>query len=664
MMPYVASGLVYGALYAIAALGLVLTYKSSRVFNFAYASVAFAIAMCYYELTIVHDWPIVAAVALCLVVIAPLVGMLLTMLVFRHLRHTPVAVQVVATVGLFIAIPATVRFLFGTEPRFDAIGLFRGQPAVYDVLGTSLNLDQIAIIIGAAVIALAFGVILHATKFGLAVRTVVDNEDLAALLGISPRAVDAGTGAISAFTAGVAGILMAPVLGLNEQAFTTLLIASIAATVLGGLRSMGWTFVGAIGIGIAQGVSAKFLPATGVVSQGVRPSIPFLVIFVGLAGYSTYLAATHVSLTAVGQGLGNAIPRRGGRAYRTFWKAAVVVTLVAVVPTQLSGRWIEIWAVGLSTGIVMLSYVLITGQSQLVSLCQVTFAGIGGIVTAQLATEAGWPVLVGILAGGVVAVPVGLLIAVASVRLGALYLALSTLGFAILVDNLVFPQHRFTQLGVGVPVPRPSVFGFDLGTDVRFYFFALATFAVLALVVDNVRSSTSGLAQVAMRSAEPAAAMTGVNLLGLKSSVFALSAFIAGVGGGVLASANRVALPSAYNGVVGLLWLAAVVTFGVRRLSGALVGGIVMVALPRLFGQYLSSGWVEVPAMLFGLGAIAVAVDPGGAIDKMNTTLLELADRFRGPSTVGDDRAADDDDRSRVVERAEPEAPGHRRQPA
>ena len=481
MIPYVASGLVYGALYAIAALGLVLTYKSSRVFNFAYASIAFAIAMCYYELTIVHEWPIVAALAICLVVIAPLVGMLLTMLVFRHLRHTPVAVQVVATVGLFIAIPATVRFLFGTEPRFDAIGLFRGQPPVYDVLGTSLNLDQIAIIIGAAVIALAFGVILHATRFGLAVRTVVDNEDLAALLGISPRAVDAGTGAISAFTAGVAGILMSPVLGLNEQAFTTLLIASIAATVLGGLRSMGWTFIGAIGIGIAQGVAAKFLPATGVVSQGVRPSIPFIVIFVGLAGYSTYLAATHVSLTAIGQGLGNVIPRRAGRTYRIFWKAAVVVTLVVVVPSQLSGRWIEIWAIGLSTGIVMLSYVLITGQSQLVSLCQVTFAGIGGIVTAQLATEAGWPVILGILAGGVISVPVGLLIALASVRLGPLYLALITLGFAILVDNLIFPQHRFTQLGVGVPVPRPSVFGFDLGTDVRFYFFALATFAVLAL---------------------------------------------------------------------------------------------------------------------------------------------------------------------------------------
>lgn len=624
MTPYIASGLVYGAIYAIAALGLVLTFKSSRVFNFAYGAVAFAIAMCYYELTIVHGWPIVAAVAVCLLVLAPLLGVLLTMLVFRHLRHTPVAVQVVATIGLLVAIPATVRFLFGTEPRFNAIGLFRGQPRVYDVLGTRLNVDQLAIIVAAVVIALAFGAVMHATRFGLAVRAVVDGEDLAALLGISPRAVDAGAGAISAFNAGLAGILMSPVLGLNESSFTTLLIASIAATVLGGLRSMGWTFVGAIGLGVAQGVAAKYLPATGVLSQGLRPSIPFIVIFVVLAGYSTYLALTHVPLAAVGQGLGGELPPRSSRSYRRFWRAAVAIALLVVVPLQLSGRWIEIFAIGLSIGIVMLSYVLITGQAQMVSLCQVTFAGIGGIITAQLATEAGWPVVVSILVGGLVAVPVGLLIALASIRLGALYLALSTLGFATLVDNLLFPQHRFDQLGVGVKVPRPSLFGFDLGTDLRFYFFALATFALLALVVHNIRSSTSGLAQVAMRSAEPAAAMTGVNLLGLRVSIFAMSAFIAGVGGGVLASANRVALPSGYNAVVGLLWLAVVVTFGVRRLSGALVGGIVVVALPRIFGQYLSTDWVEVPAMLFGLGAIAVAVDPGGAIDNMNRSVLAV----------------------------------------
>lgn len=633
MMPYVASGLVYGALYAIAALGLVLTFKSSRVFNFAYGAIAFAVAMCHYELAVARDWSVWTAAAVCLLVIAPALGVALTLLVFRHLRHTPVAVQVVATIGLFVAIPATVRFLFGTEPRFDAVGLFRGAPKIYDIAGTRLNADQIAIIIAAAVIALAFGVVMHATRFGLAVRAVVDGEDLAALLGISPRAVDAGAGAISAFNAGLAGILMSPVLGLNESAFTTLLIASIAAAVLGGLRSMGWTFAGAIGLGVVQGVAAKYLPASGVLSQGLRPSIPFMVIFVVLAGYSTYLVAKHVPLVAVGQGLGGALPPRSSRAYQLFWKAAVAVTLLLVVPLQLSGRWVEIFAIGLSIGIVMLSYVLITGQAQMVSLCQVTFAGIGGVVTAQLATEAGWPVLVSILFGGLVAVPVGLLIALTSIRLGALYLALSTLGFATLVDNLVFPQHRFEQLGVGVKVPRPSLFGFDLGSDLRFYLFTLATFALLALVVDNLRSSTSGLAQVAMRSAEPAAAMTGVNLLGLRVSIFALSAFIAGLGGGVLASANRVALPSAYNGVVGLLWLAAVVTFGVRRLSGALVGGIVVVALPRLFGQYLSSDWVEVPAMLFGLGAIAVAVDPGGAIDNMNRTLLAVVGRLRGRST-------------------------------
>src|SRR5207253_294543 len=100
---------------------------------------------------------------------------------------------------------------------------------------------------------------------------------------------------------------------------------------------------------------------------------------------------------------------------------------------------------------------------------------------------------------------------------------------------------RFDQLSQGVFVDRPSLFGISLSSDLRFYFFALVLFALAALLVANIRSSTSGLEMAAMRSAEPAAATLGVSIIGVRTAAFTLSAFIAGVGGGVLASAAGVA---------------------------------------------------------------------------------------------------------------------------
>ena len=641
MVNYRAGGLVYGALYAIAATGLVLTFKGSRVFNFAHGAIAYAIAVCYYELHVTHGWQNGLALAFSLLVVAPIGGALLAVGVFRYLRRTAVSVQVVSTIGLFVAIPAVLRLWLGTESRFNAIGLFTGQRPVYEILGARLNKDQVAVIVAAAVLALALALLLRYTRFGLTVRAVVDSEQLASLLGMNPLLVDAGAGALSAVMAGLAGVLMTPLLGLNEGSFNVLLIASIAAAVVGALRSFGWTFAGAIAIGAIQGVAAKYLPASGIWARGFRPSLPFMVIFAVLAGYNIVLAARHAPLVAAGRGLVGPVGTRGGRVYR-WGSSAVLVVALLVAPWIVSAAWMGVVASGVALGLVLLSYVLITGEGEMVSLCQVTFAGIGAVATAQLATVHHWPVIPSLLVGGLIAMPFGALMALTSLRLGPLYLALGTLGFAMLVDNLIFPMERFDQLSQGVFVDRPSLFGISLSSDLRFYFFALVLFALAALLVANVRSSTSGLELAAMRSAEPAAAILGVSIIGLRTAAFTLSAFIAGVGGGVLASASGVALPSSYSAVVGLVWLASLVTFGVRRLSGALLAGLAFAVVPRLFSQYVSTDLAELPAVLFGVGAIVVARQPGGVIETTSENLLLLRERISGRrrSGAGKDGAA------------------------
>src|SRR6202020_2451623 len=133
---------------------------------------------------------------------------------------------------------------------------------------------------------------------------------------------------------------------------------------------------------------------------------------------------------------------------------------------------------------------LVIGEGGMVWLCMVTFSGVGAMTAAQLATNHGWPVLLAVLVGGLFALPIGAAIGLLTIRLGDLYVALVTLTFGLLMDNIVFNLNIFYQLGLGVNLPRPSFAQSDLG----YTYLTLAVFCVIALLIVNLRRSTTGLA--------------------------------------------------------------------------------------------------------------------------------------------------------------------------
>jgi branched-chain amino acid transport system permease protein len=243
-------------------------------------------------------------------------------------------------------------------------------------------------------------------------------------------------------------------------------------------------------------------------------------------------------------------------------------------------------------------------------LCQITFAGIAAALTAQLATNQGVPVLLAILLGALIVVPIGMIVAIPSLRLGGLYLALATLAFTQLVQNTYFQVPRISNYGQGVRVPRPG----GLGTDRSFYYLLALCFVLVALVVRNVKKSTTGLNLAAMRSSEVATATLGINIVWSKFMAFGLSAFIAGVGGGLYASYAGAANMTQFDAVIGVVWLAVTVTWGIRSITGALLAGLSFTVLPQLITDHLSGRWLNVPALLFGLGAIALAREPRGIV--------------------------------------------------
>ncbi len=286
--------------------------------------------------------------------------------------------------------------------------------------------------------------------------------------------------------------------------------------------------------------------------------------------------------------------------------------MIAAVPLILHGSayWLGLVALGMCYAITFLTFTVVTGEGGMLWLSQTIFAGAGALATAQFVLVWHVPVLLALVLGGVIAALAGALIGLLTIRLGDLYVGLVTLTFGLLVETLVFTRSRFLQDGLGVPLSRPSF----ATTDLAFAYLALAVFLIFAILTLNLRRSTSGLALRAVRDSEPAARTSGLSVLQVKVLVGAVGAFIAAVGGGFLALDASVAQPQSYVTFLGLVWLAVVVTLGVRSITAAALSGLAFAVLPGIVQTYLPTRWGELPAVLFGLGAVMpVAVDSRGA---------------------------------------------------
>jgi len=270
----------------------------------------------------------------------------------------------------------------------------------------------------------------------------------------------------------------------------------------------------------------------------------------------------------------------------------------------------------------------VTGEGGMLWLSQIIFAGAGALATAQFAEKLHVPVLLAVVMSGVVAAAAGALLGYLTIRLGDLYVGLVTLTFGLLVEQLVFTRYTFLQGGAGVNVNRPSF----AQSDTVFAFLTLAVFAVLALFAVNLRRSTSGLALRAVRDSERGARTIGLSVIQVKVIVGALAAFMAAVGGGFLAMQSHTAQPQDYDTFLGLVWLAVVVTMGVRSITGAALAGMSFALLPAVFQSYVPTRWSDIPVVLFGLGAIGVARNPDGVVAQTGRQIRQF---LAGRATPG-----------------------------
>jgi branched-chain amino acid transport system permease protein len=633
VLEFVIAGLAIGSVFSLAAVGVVLTYVSTGVLNFAFASEAFFVARFFYWLNTQHGWSPISAGVVSLLVLAPAMGAFLWFALFRFLRLAPDVIKIVSTIGLSVAMPPIALLLFGDQPILTVPGLAPQPVHVYHLAGVSVTLDQLIAYCSVVFVVAAGALVLRYTSAGLVVRATVDSPAMAMISGVAPGRVELGVWTVSTTLAGLAGVLGAPIVGLDVSTLTVLVAASFAAVIIARFRSLVVAVIAAIAMGVITSLFQRYVPSSAFWSAALVPSTPFVFIFIAVL-YLGFTRRDRSDLPDLGGELDRAIApqvadvsgRSAAAASRSFRpirdRVAPVAAMICigVMPAVLGPNWTGYVGLGLAYGVAFLAYSLVIGDGGMIWLCQITFAGIGAVTTAELVTYRGYPFIGALVIAGLLTAVISLVVGVLTIRLGDLYVALVTLTFGLLIDNLVFLAPSIDNLGQGILLARP---GFAI-IDRSYSWLVLGIFIILALSIAKIRMSTLGMALSAVRWNEQAARALGVNVLGVKLSVSAFGAFIAAVGGGLLAGYIGAATGTSFDTFTGLVWLAVFVTVGVRSNVAAAVAGLAFAFVPALFLTYLPGSLSQIPAVLFGLGAILVARNPDGVL-AMHARQLETA---------------------------------------
>ncbi|MDT9693351.1 ATP-binding cassette domain-containing protein [Streptomyces sp. P9(2023)] len=618
LLGFVLSGLVSGALYALLATGLVLSYSASGLFNFAHGATAYLCALAFYELHSSFGWPAVPTALFLVCVVAPGLGRGLDRLMFRKLAGVGETAQIVATIGLLVALPAAglwaVELLeragapvLPAENQFGLPGVGPSPAVSWQLLdGVGIDSDQLITWVATALAAAGLWVLMRHTRLGLLLRAAVDNRSLTELRGISADRLSSIAWMLSSALAGLAGVLATPLLGLSAHDYTLFLFVSATAAVLGRFASVPLAFAGGLGLGVLQNLVAGYSSFAEDIT-GFRTAVPFLILFAGLVVLAQRRRAAGTAAADPPP-----VDYLAGKGWGRRWGAWVVggVLLGTAFYTVTTPFWSGILAQGLAIGLVFMSFTVVTGLGAMVSLAQATFVT-GAALVAGLLMSRGWPFVAAAAVGTVAAAVLGAVVALPALRLGGRSLALATLALAFLADQVLFQLGWLRNGDTGWEIPRPVVGPVDLGDD-RALGLALVLLcgAVVALLT-WLRGSRWGRAILAVRSAPEAAAASGVSVVRTKLLLFTVSAGLAGFGGVLLASYSTRITATDFTAMTGLVWLAVVVAAGVRRPQFAVVAGLVFAVVPHVMATYVTES-AHVPVILFGLAGLALANDPDG----------------------------------------------------
>jgi len=619
-------GLGEGVVYAALSLSLVVTYKATRVVNFAQGAVAMWAAYTFYELQaagklffpafIIPAYiqlpgppPVILSLFIA-VIAAVLISVASHYLVFRPLSGAPPLARIVASVGIMLTLESIASIQFGSEQRVVPNIIPGGA---ISIASQNVPIQYLALVAAAILVTFGTYYVFTKTKTGIAIQALAENKINISLLGWAPQYLELTAAALSGVITGLFGVLVSPITGINTINYTLYVIPALAIALLANMNSIWISGLGGLALGVLQSLlqyaqTSTWYPNWAQVS--LTEVLPFLIIIVILSVRGHILptrdeALTQVKLPWVW------IPKK---AY-----VALLVILVAGSATisLISGIYRFGIIESILAALIMLSFTLLIGLAGQISLAQVTLAGLSGFLLFKVSSIFGIGFPLAPLIAAIGAMAAGILAAIPALRVRGTQLAVLSLAFAIAVEQFVFNNSYFVP-AVSTTVAGPSIDGLNLAirkaSDIarlQFGFLSLAALLLGAYVFLSIAKGTTGKRLLAVRSSEKTAASIGINVVSAKLVAFAIGSFLAGLAGGLITYSLGRFSPPFFDAVsVGIPFLAFAYLGGVTSITGAIIAGllapagIIFVILNRFvnnLGPYylLASGLGLIVASIF-----------------------------------------------------------------
>lgn len=651
-------GLGTGAIYALAAQGVVLVYRGSGVLNFASGAIGMMGAELFYGLKdqdgVDPLWALVLGLGL-----SGGIALAMQALVIRRLSHATGLAKMIATLGLFSGLVGVGLELFGAEFRLAVSELPQTPVDVFGLFTTSsIGVDRFILLGIAVLLTVILTVIYRYSRFGLMTSAVAENERATAALGRSPNFIAAVNWFLGGLLAGLAAILLAPLAGgpgLVVLDLSLLVIPAFAAALIGRFTSFPLTLLGALLIGVLESELSylasqpDLLPSVLQVT-GLSKAVPFLVIVATLTLRGRALPVRGELLAR--------LPKIGSGRVRWPVVLSVLVVVLLLVWGIFDAAWLDAFIMTVVVALITLSLVVVTGYAGQLSVAQFALAGMGAWIAGRAAQAWDVPFELTLLIGMLGAVPIGLLVALPALRTRGVSLAIATLGMAVALEALVLRNPELTTDGginAGTIVDAPSLFGLPidrLDHPERYATVCLVALVVVTLLVANLRRGRAGRRMIAVRENERAAASLGISVFGAKLYAFALGAAIAGLGGVLLAfRATTIVYTTDYSVEQSINAVVYAVIGSIGFIVGPLVGSTFALGTlgPRVFDTIFGSEIANAMQIVGGFGLIVVLLTaPDGIVANVSRQLSRLTrrhDRTLEPSTVSDTKT---DRRERV----------------
>ena len=645
-----ALGLVTGLTYAAFAAGFVLIYRSTGVLNFAHGEVgAFGVALFVLLLAGygVNWWfSFVLALAACAAI-----GMAIELIVIRRLFSSPRLVVLIATIG----VGQIVLFAKFRLPSVAAPGPisppFKATWTPTDHI--RLQAREIIVLVVIPVLIAVLAWFIARTRFGLAVRASASNADTARVYGTSPRRTSTIVWSISGAFAAATAIFLAPLQGINSaQAGTAaiaepLLLRVLVVSLLARMRSLPGTLIGGVAVGVAEQLIRSNVDSThrSVVDVYLFLAVLVVVLVVVRSAGEQESWSLAPRVKAIPSRLESVwwVRRLNAMGFVALFGFFALLGLLLSTSSSLF-TWTSI----LLFAMVVLSMTVLTGWAGQLSLGQFAFVGLGGLTLLGLTQGNDIPVpfdlfdlsldlpwglamIVSTAVGVVVAVVVGL----PALRVRGLFLAVTTLAFAVASATWLFNQSFFTG---GTSYPRPADKPvFDLGpihidfgaSRKNYYFLCLVSLAVVAAVVARLRRTGIGRSWIAVRDNEEMAAASTVSPTRMKLVAFGVAGGIAAFAGGLLVTLVPSLQPvSLFRAGESIVVVATAIIGGLGSVAGPILGALWVRGIPQTIPEELDD-LIRLLTSSIGL-LVLLMYFPGGLLQivySIRDKLLERADR-------------------------------------